>query len=49
MVDLGSGNPKEREANDLRKLWDIDRDKLTNGKLAVIDTSKWNNQSISMT
>ena len=49
MVDSGLGNAKERDSNDLRKMWDIDRDKLGHGKLEVIDTSKWNNQSISMT
>ena len=49
MVDSGFGNPKERDSNDLRKMWDIDRDKLGHGKLEVIDTSKWSNQSISMT
>ena len=44
-----TSNAKEHDSNELRKLWDIDRDKLGTGKLEVIDTSKWNNQSISMT
>ena len=45
-IDLG--NAKDREAEELKQMLDMDQDSLGPGKLSVIDPAKWKNQPVSL-
>ena len=48
-ITLNTGSQKDREAQELTAMLEMDRDILGPGKLNVIDPTKWKNQPISVT
>ena len=42
-INIDSGNSKDREAEELKAMLEMDRDALGPGKLNVIDPTKWKN------